>query len=243
MNKSKDNALHYCCRLGKEKLINIFVDSGHFDIDEPNNDGDTPLHIAVDCGWLDVVKRLISLGANINYENKKFKTPVILATELISPYDMDMFRLLIKEGANVDSHTKNGNSVLLSASKFGNIDLIQTLINLNANLNLKFHDGATALMRASYYNYINIARMLLQHGALINETNNRNETAVYIASFRGNYEIVRILVESGANIELEDIDGDTPLTVACYEDRAKIISFLLKNNANVNKQVCSSDLF
>jgi ankyrin repeat protein len=237
LNKSGDNALHYACRLGKDKLIKTFANSGQFDINETNNDGDAPLHIAVDCGCIEVVRQLIVLGAKVNCQNKKFKTPLILATELISPYDMNIFDLLVSHGACVDSHTNNGNCALLSASKFGNFDLIRILIDLKANLNLKFHDGTTALMRASYYNYANIVGILLEHGASVNDTNKRNETPVYIASFRGNYDIVRVLIDHGANIDLEDIDGDTPLAVACYENRTNVISLLLKNNASVNKQV------
>ena len=239
LNKYKDTVLHYASRLGKVNLIKLFLESNNFDVNCCNIDGDTPMLIACDSGYTDVAKLLIKYNANCNCENYKFKTPLILASELLSPYDIEMCKILIEEGnALVNFQTNNFNHVLLSASKFGNLDLIKYLVSLNVNVNLKFNDGATALMRACYYNYLELVEyFVINNDGIIEEKNNRRETPLYIAAYRGHDEIVKFLIEMNANINSEDIDGDTPLTVACYEDKAGIISLLLKNGANVNKKV------
>ena len=133
-------------------------------------------------------------GANINIENAKYKTPLILATELKYPYDINMVKVLIKGGANVDMITHNKNTALLSASKFGNIELIKILLRENSNINCQYNDGATGLMRACYFNYVDITKLFLNQNALMEINNLRQETALYIASFRGNYEIVKLMV-------------------------------------------------
>jgi ankyrin repeat protein len=238
LNKFKDTVLHYASRLGKVNLIKLFLESKNFDINVCNNNGDTPLLIACDCGHTEVAKLLVKYDANCNCENINFKTPLILASELLSPYDIEMCKILIEEGnALVNYQTNNLNHVLLSASKFGNLDLIKYLVSLNSDVNLKFNDGATALMRACYYNHLGVVEFFVNNNASIEETNNRKETPLYIAAYRGHDEIVKLLIEMNANINSEDIDGDTPLTVACYEDKPWIISLLLKNGANVNKKV------
>lgn len=240
----KDNALHYACRLGKTCLIDIFLDSGYFDVNEKNKSSyqDTPLGIACDLGWLDTAKLLVSRGADVNYENLKSKTPLILSTELIYPFDVQMCKLLLSKGALVNYKTKSSNTALLSASKFGNLELISLLIQANSNINCQFSDGATALMRACYYNFPGLVEILLENNAQIETKNLRQETALYIAAFRGNFEIVKLLVgKYGANVNSEDIDGDTPLAVACYENKSQVISYLLQHGAQVNKKGIRGD--
>lgn len=243
-SENKDNPLHYACRLGKTCLIDLLLDSGYFSIDDVNNsfETDTPLTIACDLGWIDTAKILIARGANVNYENRKSKTPLILASELVYSYDTEMCKILISNGALVNKVTSNGNTVLLSASKFGNMELISLLLHANANINRQYNDGASPLMRACYYNYPNLVNYLLEHRANIECKNVRNETPLYIASFRGFIEIARILVDKfNANVNCEDIDGDTPLSVACYEERTHIISYLLRKGAIVNKHGIRGD--
>ena len=238
LNKHKDTALHYACRMGKVNLVKLFLDTKIFNVNDKNNDGDTILSIACDSGFVDIARLLIKYDADCNCENNKHKTPLILASELLSPYDMEMCKLLIDDGnAIVNYQTKNFNHILLSASKFGNLELIKYLISVNTSVNLKFSDGATALMRACYYNYIELVHFFIKNNANVEEKNKRQETPLYIAAYRGHVEIVKFLIKKNAIVNSEDIDGDTPLTVACYEDKANVVSILLKNGAHVNKNV------
>lgn len=87
------------------------LDSGAFRIDEPNwsDERNTPLAIACEFGWLDTAKVLIARGANVNYVNAHGKTPLILATELIAPYDLEMCKMLVQNGARLNDITLNKN--------------------------------------------------------------------------------------------------------------------------------------
>ena len=238
IDKYGNNPLHYAVRLNRTCMIDILLDSGYFNIDDNtlNDEQNTSLMIACDDGSLDMVKLLISRGADVNYENGRNRTPLILATESKSPYDFQMIDMLISEGADVNKSTKNGNTVLLSATKYGDQNLMEYLVKLpDINIDCIYNDGATPLMRASYFNYSDIASLLIENGANIEAKNIRNETALYIASFRGFINVVKILVEKyKADINNPDCDGDTPLSVACYENQVEIISYLLRNGANVN---------
>ena len=195
--ENKDNALHYACRLGKTCLIDALLDTGHFNINEPNFSDclDTCLTIACDEGQLDTAKILIARGADVNYENRKSKTPLIFATELIDPCDIELVKHLLKRNALVNKTTSNGNTALLSASKYGNVELIEMLLHANANINWEYNDGASPLMRACYYNHPHLVKYFLERGACIESKNIRKETPLYIASFRGYISIVKILIE------------------------------------------------
>jgi ankyrin repeat protein len=195
--ENKDNVLHYACRCGKSCLIDTLLDTGHFDINEPNfsEDLDSCLTIACDEGQLDTVKILISRGADVNYENLKSKTPLILATELIEPCDTELVKILLTNNAFVNKTTSNSNTALLSASKYGYIQMIEMLLHANANINWEYNDGASPLMRACYYQHPKLVKYLIDHGAFIESKNIRKETPLYIASFRGYLDIVKILIE------------------------------------------------
>jgi hypothetical protein len=101
--QGKENALHYAVRLGKVGLVDVLLDTYYFDIDDKTNSAelDTSLMIACDLSILNMVKMLIARGADVNYENGKFKTPLIVATESISPFDYQMVEMLLSNGAKV----------------------------------------------------------------------------------------------------------------------------------------------
>jgi ankyrin repeat protein len=238
IDKSGNNALHFATHLNRTCMIDILLDSGYFNIEDKtqNDDQNTPLMIACDDASLDMINLLISRGADVNYENRKNRTPLIIATESKSPFDYHMIDLLLSKGADVNGVTSNGNTVLLSATKFGDRKLMEYLVKLpNININCTHNDGATPLMRASYLNFSDNVSLLIENGAEIEAKNKRKETALYIASFRGYIDVVKLLVEKfNANVNNGDCDGDTPLSVACYENQAEVVSFLLRNGANVN---------
>lgn len=107
-----DNVLHYASRRGKTCFIDMLLDMGLFGIDEANfsEERDTALGIACDFGWLDTAKLLIARGADLNYENKRGKTPLTLATELVYPYDMQMCKILVESGAQINHVIKNNSN-------------------------------------------------------------------------------------------------------------------------------------
>jgi hypothetical protein len=110
----RDNALHYAARLGKTFLIDVLIKSNHFDINQPNHlELDSALTLACDSGHLDTVWSLIKYGADVNQENARGKTPLILATELKDPHDIDLCRVLLNYGALVNQVTRDMNTGLL----------------------------------------------------------------------------------------------------------------------------------
>ena len=161
VKETGDNALHYAARLGKCALVELLLDTGLFDVNDTtigrhdqddydydlttaddndnNNDNnsisdtnDTALTIACDLGWLSTIALLIERGAWLDHENGRSKTPLILATESIAPYDAHMCRMLLAAGADVNKVTRaTANTCLLSACKFGDVALIGMLLHMS----------------------------------------------------------------------------------------------------------------
>lgn len=81
-----------------EKFKEIFK-KYKFDIETRDPVGNTPLNLAVQCNWTDIVIFLLQAGANVNTYNKVHNTPLHYA---FLYKNFPMADLLIKNGARED---------------------------------------------------------------------------------------------------------------------------------------------
>ena len=76
------------------RLLEHGADPNTRDDNHPNS---TPLHRAMDRGWLEVTRLLLSHGANVDEKNKEGRTPFQVAS---SKGHVEMMKLLLEHGAN-----------------------------------------------------------------------------------------------------------------------------------------------
>ena len=166
-----------------EVVKNIIKDG--FDIKKvtDNITGNTPLIIAVNNGYLDIVKLLIDSGVNIEDEDVKHRTSIMIASD--KGY-LDIVKLLIASKANVNHQSDNElSSLLLVVSKVENLtnylEIMKELLKAGADINhvnkLKF----SALMLASIKGNINTVKFLTEKGADIYLVNNDGDSAIMLA--------------------------------------------------------------
>ncbi len=73
--------LHLCCELGFEQILAFLLDhGGDFLLEQPDRDGNTPLHIASLFGYLPCVKLMLETAAEVMAVNRKGLTPYNLAS-------------------------------------------------------------------------------------------------------------------------------------------------------------------
>ncbi|TDX51126.1 ankyrin repeat protein [Orenia marismortui] len=58
---------------------------------------------------------------------------------------LEVIKLLLKAGADVNSVDENGVTILMHASAVGNLDVVKMLIKNGANVNARAKNGLTAL--------------------------------------------------------------------------------------------------
>lgn len=80
------------------------LSSLHFQIDEPNGFGNTPLHVACYMGQEAVATELVNHGANVNQPNKCGYTPLHLAA--VSTNGALCLELLVNNGADVNQQVR-----------------------------------------------------------------------------------------------------------------------------------------
>jgi ankyrin repeat protein len=87
------------------------------DLEAYNENGNTPLHLAIENAGCEVVRTLLELGADVNRRTRDgFWTPLIHAVEVESdaaiqlqkPADNRVIQLLLEYGASVKQRATNG---------------------------------------------------------------------------------------------------------------------------------------
>jgi ankyrin repeat protein len=128
--------------------------------------------------------------------------------------DIDVAKLLLESGADINRRDTFGETPLSRAAWSGNVEMVRFLLAKGANCNLGENlEGQTPLMIAAWNGHVEVIDWLLDGGAHINARDvNRTTPLMYAAGFN-QPEAVRELLKRGANAKLKDKRG---LTVAYY---------------------------
>lgn len=132
----------------KQKLVSI---------NRLNPEGQAPLHIAAGNGAVDMMKALITRGADANLSNGNKQTPLHWAawnnkTEAI--------KILLHYGADVRQQDLAGNSPLIFAAQNGSADAVVLLLKSGSDRYTANKDGKTASMVAKDNGFHDLANLL-----------------------------------------------------------------------------------
>jgi uncharacterized protein len=94
-----EGALHVIAKARDITYLSVFLNRPRIDINLQDRQGNTPLLIAVEAGWVEGVAQLIRRKANVNLANSAGETPLIRAVLI---HDADLVRMLLDAGANPD---------------------------------------------------------------------------------------------------------------------------------------------
>jgi ankyrin repeat protein len=217
-----------------------------------NINGYTPLFLAVERDYIDIVKKLLNAdGIDPNILNEKTEiAPIHLA---IDSRHQDILKELLKH-ANVDVNLpdlrKSKETPLINAVRDGNTDPVKELLKRDdIDVEKKDAKGERPLRYAAYRQNMEILKALLEKGADVNGRSANGFTALHEASSNGALAVVKELLKRNADVNLTlSQDNITPLFIATmgstnrrFEDRygdedrySDIIKELLDAGANPN---------
>lgn len=109
-------------------------------------DNNSALHVAIREGCTQAALTLIQMGSDVNLQNSKGITPIILSSQR---GNFEVTRSLFLHGANLNMTSRNGTSSLIQASHFGHIEIVRWLLKHGALQNQTNSKHTTALMRGS----------------------------------------------------------------------------------------------
>jgi ankyrin repeat protein len=155
---------------------------------------------------LDLVRKLVSHGANLNARVKK------------EPRD-----------GNRNMLNRIGSTPFLMAAKSDDVPLMRVLLELGADPKLTTDEGTTALMVAAgvgiwapgenpgtHEEALAAVKLALEAGGgAVNDVNQNGETALHGAVYRGGaIPVIQFLADNGARLDVVNKKGWTPLTAA-----------------------------
>ena len=247
------------------KITEMLIGKADKNIINDSLEGKTPLIIAVGNSYIDTAKILIENGANINavdiegwsalsyainngdieiakllLENKvKIKDELLIAIKSpIVESRINIMKLLIENGANINYTDENGFNPLNIAIESGDMELTKFLITNGANVNSLMQDGVSLIGYAIAQNNMDLLQILIENGANVNYTGGDSwaNTPLQTASRLGLDNVVRILLTRNADINATDINGNTALHTAALNSQLSAVKLLLEKNPSLNIQ-------
>jgi ankyrin repeat protein len=166
------------------------------------NPEDLNLLEAIENGNLEAAQTALKNGADPNESERSTPARQKFLMIVAGEGKLDLAKLLVKYGADVNAVDVDGNTALMNAASFGNLDIVKFLVEHGANVNaaatVAGFTGYTALIYASERGQVNVVKYLIKHGANINAKKKNGDTALSLAVNNGHTEIARILREAGA---------------------------------------------
>lgn len=219
------------------------------DVNNTNEDGENPLHVAIRCDQEKMARLLLSHGANPNGSGKFSITPLFCAIDINKKY---FLKMLLDAGANPFLRNKSGDTpahVWMSKiesdnpplSPSGSIDFsdIELLVAKGIPIDQRGKNGYTLLMHAvAQGKETTIIDGLLRLGADISAFNNMGAQAIHMATIKPKRGAFAHLVSHGADINARDWNGHSPLHW-CYS--SEVAPELISLGATVDAQCIDGD--
>ena len=238
-------------------------DPDYLELYEPDQDGDSQLHLAIASGYEEVVSALIRHAPEagyLNLQNNELYAPLHIAVLTNQP---SLVRRLVVGGARTCSRDQEGNTPLHLASKRGHLQCAEALLrpisaeesesaagslgmeqnNLHVILNQKNFNGEHCLHLATYGEHYDFIRFLCWSGADMNATEGRSgKTALHYAVNKRQEGLVQLLATpraaGGCEVEMNmrDWAGRTPLQCARINGDEVIIALLASLGADTSME-------
>ncbi|GAB6032880.1 hypothetical protein CHUAL_012078 [Chamberlinius hualienensis] len=203
----------------KYDIFHLNTDSNKFSILSKAclSTGETLLHLSNKLP-INIVKKLIKNGADVNSMHKWGGTPLHIAAY---SRKFNLIELLIKNGANINAKNVKQQTPLLMCITTSSFIISCFLLENGADVNTADDEDVTPLMSVNYNEFstdIVTINILIKYGVDINAKNLKGETALFYAIKKYDKKAVNILLEHGADVNSADINGVTPLMFVCNKE-------------------------
>ncbi|MEL6108004.1 MAG: ankyrin repeat domain-containing protein [Planctomycetota bacterium] len=142
---------------GKLRVVEICLGE-ELDVNQPDQNGITPLAAAAYNGHTEIVKLLLENGAEVDARDGQGNTPLIHASGGQHP---ETVQTLLDAGAEVNAiDSGEGFSALMMAASLGNSEVVKVLLQAGADADLTDEDGDTALTFARKSGHAKIVMLL-----------------------------------------------------------------------------------
>nr|XP_033785675.1 transient receptor potential cation channel subfamily A member 1 [Geotrypetes seraphini] len=245
-NKMGCYPIHLAAYCGATKCLEVILKKGE-EIGNPiedhinftNNGKCSPLHLAVQNGSLEIVRKCIAFGAKIDLKQNDNATSLhFAATQGATEIVKLMVASYTSDKSIVNLQDGNNETPLHKSALFDHCELAEYLISMGADLNSIDNDSRSPLLLAVTCAAWKVVNLLLLKGAnvKIRDQTGRNFLHLTVLQPGGlkhlNKEFLQ-LDEIKELVSQEDQDGCTPLHYACREGVPGSVNNLLGLNVSI----------
>ena len=168
------------------------------DVNAPQPDGTTALHLAAHRDDREIAELLVRAGANVKATNRYGMTPLSLAC---TNGNVALIQLLLTAGADPNAELPGGETALMTAARTGVADAVKALLIHGAKVKAKEgRRGQDSLMWAAAEGHVSAIQLLLEAGAEVQARSAGGFTPFLFAVRQGRMDAVRVLLAAGANV-------------------------------------------
>ncbi|CAG9856192.1 unnamed protein product [Phyllotreta striolata] len=245
-DRTGKTALHYSStsqRRTAAETADLLVMAAPDLIDGTDEDGFTPLHLAVIAGNMQLVNFLLANGADVDALDNERHTVVHWATVC---GETSALRAVLTAGARVSTPDVHGGYPLHYAAQMGagekDSDLGLQVLRLllahpGAEVACEDSDGRQPLLWAASSGSAGAVLALIRAGAAVEAADKDGLTALHCAASRGHTDCLdTLLTLCGASVDVIDSNGCTALHYAVTLGHADATALLLAHGADPNRQ-------
>ncbi|CAE7427989.1 Ank3 [Symbiodinium natans] len=171
----------------------------------------TPMHIAVEKNFVDILRLLIQNSADMNAVDSLGQTPLFYAA---ANQSVEATQLLVDQRADVFKSDEKGMTALHGAAAHGSVDVCGLLLKSRASIDARMKDGTTPLFLASRSDAVHTVEFLLDHRAEVNKGKQNGTTPACVAATKNAARTLQVLLQHKADINMTDNNGRGPFQLA-----------------------------
>lgn len=211
------SALSWATMMGEMEAAKLLIERGA-NLNVRQEDGGTPLHIAVTLGRAEIAELLITEGADVDAKNRGGQVP---ASGLHLPWGMLKFMIGMFDIKLEEKEVEAGRAKIAKM--------------LNIEFGSQPQRAANDVWDAAFIGDFDMVKKAVDDGLDVNARNPASgDPLLFTASLMGHTDIIAFLLEKGADINVQNRDGNTSLHAAAFLGRADAAELLLKHDINVH---------
>ncbi|XP_070784386.1 transient receptor potential cation channel subfamily A member 1-like [Enoplosus armatus] len=228
--------LHHAAAGGYITLIQFITTvKDSQELNSCDEQGNVPLHWAVERNKAESCRVLLDLGADPNILNTALLAPLHLA---VTHGHNSLVELLLSYSAtDCNMQGDLGNTPVMLACSINNCEALSILLKHGARLCQQNKLGHFPIHAAAFAGATKAMEVILKAGeefghqteGHINYLDKSKSSPLHLAVRGGNIEAIRLCIATGAKVDQQQNDRSTPLHLACTQGATEIVKLMLSS--------------